>query len=181
MQFKTTTIADLIICQPTVLGDERGYFYESYSKATFAKGGIHADFIQDNQSRSTKNVLRGLHFQTGEFAQAKLVRCTEGAVLDVVVDIRSGSPTYGAWFSIVLSAENHTQLFVPRGFAHGYAVRSETAIFQYKCDNLYSKNHEGGIKYNDPTLGIDWQIDLKQAIISEKDQQQPLFLSLNKA
>lgn len=177
MQFKTTKIVDLIVCQPTIFGDERGYFYESYSKAAFAKGGIYADFIQDNQARSVKNVLRGLHFQTGEWAQAKLVRCTEGEVLDVAVDLRPHSATYGEWFAIRLSAENHTQLFVPRGFAHGYAVLSETAVFQYKCDNIYSKNHESGIKYDDSTLSIDWQIDLSQAIISGKDQQQPLFKS----
>ena len=173
--FQNTSIADLVIFQPKVLGDERGYFYESYSKATFAEGGITADFIQDNQARSIKGVLRGLHFQTGEFAQAKLVRCTEGAVLDVAVDLRPDSATYGKWYSIVLSAENHTQFFVPRGFAHGYAVLTETAVFQYKCDNLYSKIHESGIKYDDPTLCIDWQINMKAAIISEKDQQQPFF------
>jgi dTDP-4-dehydrorhamnose 3,5-epimerase len=174
--FQTTPIADLLIFQPQIWGDERGYFYESYSKATFAAAGIQADFIQDNQARSIKGVLRGLHFQTGEFAQAKLVRCTEGAVLDVAVDLRPDSTTYGKWYSIVLSAENHTQFFVPRGFAHGYAVLTETAVFQYKCDNLYSKNHESGVHYNDPTLNIDWQIDLETAIISEKDKVQPFFL-----
>lgn len=173
--FIKTPIADLLLFQPNVIGDERGYFYESYSKKTFADAGIFADFIQDNQARSIQNVLRGLHFQTHEFAQAKLVRCTEGAVLDVAVDLRPDSATYAQWFSIVLSAENHTQLFVPRGFAHGYTVLTETAVFQYKCDNLYSKAHEGGIRYNDPTLAIDWQIDLAQAIISEKDKAQPLL------
>ena len=173
--FIKTPIADLVLFQPNVIGDERGYFYESYSKKTFADAGIFADFIQDNQARSIQNVLRGLHFQTGEFAQAKLVRCTEGAVLDVAVDLRPASATYTQCFSVVLSAENHTQLFVPRGFAHGYAVLTDTAVFQYKCDNLYSKAHEGGIRYNDPTLAIDWQIDLAHAIISEKDLVQPLF------
>jgi dTDP-4-dehydrorhamnose 3,5-epimerase len=173
--FQHTPIADLIVFQPNIIGDERGYFYESYSKKTFADAGIFADFIQDNQARSIKNVLRGLHFQTGEFAQAKLVRCTEGAVLDVAVDLRPDSATYRQWFSVVLSAENHTQLFVPRGFAHGYAVLTESAVFQYKCDNLYSKTHESGVHYNDPTLDIDWQIDLENAIISEKDKVQPML------
>jgi dTDP-4-dehydrorhamnose 3,5-epimerase len=131
--------------------------------------------VQDNQAASTKNVLRGLHYQVGEWAQAKLVRCVQGAVYDVAVDIRPNSPTYGQWEGILLTAENHRQFFVPHGFAHGYAVLSETAIFAYKCDNFYSKEHEGGLFYQDENLNIDWQIDLNQAIVSEKDLVQPLF------
>ncbi len=169
MPFIDTPIQGLKIFEPRVWGDDRGYFYESYNENTFIEAGIDAKFVQDNQARSVFGVLRGLHYQVPPFAQAKLVRVIEGEVLDVVVDIREGSPTYGETFSIVLSAENKKQLFVPRGFAHGYVVLSDTAEFFYKCDNFYSKESEGSILYNDPTLKIDWKIDLEKAILSEKD------------
>ena len=175
MPFLKTAIQDLIIFEPQVWGDERGYFYESYNKQTFEAAGINADFVQDNQALSSVGVLRGLHYQIGDMAQAKLVRSIQGDVLDVVVDIRPDSVTYGQHFTILLTEENKRQLFVPRGFAHGYVVLSETAIFAYKCDNFYSKAHEGGLLYNDPTLNIDWQIDLSKALLSEKDLVQPLF------
>lgn len=169
MPFLTTPIADLVVFEPQVWADERGYFYESYNEKTFAAADVAAHFVQDNQARSTFGVLRGLHFQVGEMAQAKLVRCIDGEVLDVAVDLRDGSATFGKWFSIRLSAANKRQLFVPRGFAHGYAVLSETAEFAYKCDNFYSKAHEGGLLFNDPSLAIDWEFDLARAILSEKD------------
>jgi dTDP-4-dehydrorhamnose 3,5-epimerase len=173
MPFLETPIEDLKIFEPQVWGDERGYFYESYNQNVFHAAGIDVHFVQDNQARSTYGVLRGLHYQVGEFAQSKLVRVVLGKVLDVVVDIREGSPTYGKSFSIELSEDNHRQLFVPRGFAHGYVCLSETAIFSYKCDNFYHKASEGGIIYNDPSLGIDWQIDLEKALVSPKDQILP--------
>ncbi len=173
--FQKTHIEGLIIVTPRIFGDERGYFYESYNEKLYKANGITADFVQDNQAFSSFGVLRGLHFQKGEFAQAKLVRVIQGEVLDVAVDIRPDSKTYGKWFSIRLSGENHKQLFVPRGFAHGYVVLSDTALFAYKCDNFYSKAHEAGIMYNDPTLKIDWEIDCKDMILSEKDKKQPLF------
>ena len=173
--FEKTHIEGLIIVSPKIWGDERGYFYESYNEKLFKANGITADFVQDNQAFSSFGVLRGLHYQTGEFAQAKLVRVIQGEVLDVAVDIRPGSKTYGEWFSIRLSGKNHKQLFVPRGFAHGYVVLSDTALFAYKCDNFYAKDHEAGIRFNDPTLKIDWQIDCKDMILSEKDKVQELF------
>jgi dTDP-4-dehydrorhamnose 3,5-epimerase len=168
----------LLIFEPSVWPDDRGYFYESYNRRVWEAAGLHVDFVQDNQARSTKGVLRGLHFQAGEAAQAKLVRVTEGEVLDVVVDVRTGSPTYGQWYSLRLSARNKRQLYVPRGFAHGYVVLSDTAEFQYKCDNYYSKTHEGGIRYDDPQLNIDWEFDLSRVIVSEKDRELP-FLNGN--
>lgn len=173
--FLETKIPDLIIFDPKVWGDERGYFYECYNQQTFAKGGIHANFVQDNQSRSSFGVLRGLHYQVGEYAQAKLVRVIEGEVLDVAVDLRPDSPTYGQWESVRLSAKNKRQLFVPRGFAHGYVVLSETAEFFYKCDNFYSKSAEGGIRFDDSTLNIDWEIEADKVILSGKDAILPKF------
>ena len=175
MPFIKTDFPGLIIFEPTVFGDHRGYFYESYNAKSFKEGGIEADFVQDNQARSTYGVLRGLHYQLGEHAQAKLVRVIEGTVLDVVVDLREGSPTYGQSYGIELSAENKRQLFVPRGFAHGYVVLSETAEFFYKCDNFYNKESEGGLIYNDPQLKIDWKIDLSKAQLSEKDLILPVL------
>lgn len=175
MPFIETPIPGLMVFEPVVWKDERGYFYESYHENTFKAAGIDARFVQDNQARSVFGVLRGLHYQVGEWAQAKLVRAIEGEVLDVVVDLREGSATYGQWYSIRLSAENKRQLFVPRGFAHGYVVLSETAEFAYKCDNFYSKHHEGGLFYNDPSIGIDWIIDADQVILSDKDRLNPLF------
>jgi dTDP-4-dehydrorhamnose 3,5-epimerase len=177
MPFQTTHISGLIVFEPAVFQDERGYFFESYNRRVWAEAGITTEFVQDNQARSTRGVLRGLHYQVGEMAQAKLVRVVEGEVLDVAVDIREGSPTRGQWFSIRLSAENKRQLLVPRGFAHGYIVLSETAEFVYKCDNFYSKAHEGGIRFDDPTLNINWEFDLSKALVSEKDLALP-FLSV---
>lgn len=175
MPFLTTPIPDLLIFEPRIFHDERGYFFEGYNRRTWETADKQVDFVQDNQAHSTRGVLRGLHYQVGEAAQAKLVRVVEGSVLDVAVDLREDSPTYGQWFSIELSAENKRQLFVPRGFAHGYVVLSETAEFFYKCDNFYSKAHEGGIRYDDPTLSIDWQMDISEVLVSEKDAVLPGF------
>jgi dTDP-4-dehydrorhamnose 3,5-epimerase len=175
MPFAETPIAGLIVFEPKVWGDERGYFFEAYNQKVFREAGIDCTFVQDNQARSTYGVLRGLHYQVGQYAQAKLVRVVEGEVLDVAVDLREDSQTYGQWYSIRLSAENKRQLFVPRGFAHGYVVLSPTAEFFYKCDNFYFKPNEGGVIYNDPQLNIDWEIDLKEAVLSEKDLLLPQF------
>ncbi|MFT5891688.1 MAG: dTDP-4-dehydrorhamnose 3,5-epimerase [Dokdonia sp.] len=170
MQIKRTPFKDLIICNPTVYKDERGYFYESYNDLLFKeKTGLSPQFVQDNQSQSTYGVLRGLHLQVGEMAQAKLVRVIEGEILDVVVDLRKEEPTFGQSFSIVLSAENKTQLFIPRGFAHGFLVLSPTTTFFYKCDNYYHKDSERSLKFDDPQLDIDWKLDPKDFILSEKD------------
>ncbi len=173
MPFLETPIKDLIVFEPKVFEDERGHFYESYNWKTFQKGGIITNFVQDNQSLSKYSVLRGLHYQVAPFAQAKLVRVLQGEVLDVAVDLRERSETYKQWFSIHLSGENRRQLFIPRGFAHGFVALSETATFFYKCDNYYSKAYEGGIAYDDPTLAINWEID--DLIVSEKDQELPNF------
>lgn len=175
MPFISTPIPDLIVFEPRIFPDERGYFFESYNRLTWEEAGVTMNFVQDNQARSTRGVLRGLHYQTGEMAQAKLVRVLDGEVLDVVVDIRPESPTYGQWYGIRLSAENKRQMLVPRGFAHGYIVLSETAEFFYKCDNFYSKAHEGGIRYDDPQLRIDWEFDLAQVLVAEKDLALPYF------
>ena len=176
MPFHKTAIPGLLIFEPKVLGDDRGYFFESYNERTFREeAGLNVQFVQDNQAFSTFGVLRGLHFQTGAFAQAKLVRVLQGEVLDVAVDIREDSPTCGHSSACILSAENKRQLFVPRGFAHGYVVLSPTAEFFYKCDNFYSKPHEGGIRPDCPVLGIDWQIDMTQAVIAERDRNFPSF------
>ncbi len=175
MPFLETEIPGLKIFEPKVWTDERGYFFEAYNANTFHEAGITAQFVQDNQARSVRGVLRGLHYQIEPFAQAKLVRVIEGEVLDIVVDIRADSPTHGQWYGIRLSAENKRQLFVPRGFAHGYVVLSETAEFFYKCDNFYSKAHERGIRWDDPTLKIDWEIDPIEVVLSEKDQLLPDF------
>ncbi len=173
MPFTTTEFPGLVVFEPRVFGDERGYFFESFNQKIFEEAGITRPFIQDNQARSTFGVLRGLHFQKGDSAQAKLVRVLEGKVLDVVVDLRVGSPTYGKSYGIELSAENKLQLYVPRGFAHGYVVLSETAEFFYKCDNFYSKADEGGLIYNDPALKIDWGINFTEALLSDKDKVLP--------
>lgn len=175
MPFIATDFSGLQIFEPKVFEDSRGYFFESFSKRTFADAGIISEFVQDNESKSQYGVLRGLHYQLPPFAQAKLVRVVEGSVLDVVVDIRQGSPMFGKHFAIEISAENKRQLYIPRGFAHGFAVLSSTCIFQYKCDNYYSKESEGGIKYSDPALDIDWKIAPEQTIVSEKDETLPLF------
>lgn len=171
MPFIETEFPGLLIYEPRIFNDNRGYFFESYNENTFREAGLDIRFIQDNQARSTYGVLRGLHYQLEPYAQSKLVRVLEGEILDVVVDIRQGSPTYGRSYTLTLSAENKKQLFVPKGFAHGYAVLSPTAEVFYKCDNFYQKSTEGGIIYNDPALGIDWKIRLSEAVVSEKDKQ----------
>lgn len=175
MPFADTPIPDLKIFSPIIWRDERGYFYESFNEKTFADAGITNRWVQDNQARSSFGVLRGLHYQTGEYAQAKLVRVIVGSVFDVAVDIRKDSETYGRWFGVLLTGENQKQLYVPRGFAHGYVCLSDDVIFAYKCDNYYEKSAEGGLRYDDPTLQIDWQTDLSNAIVSEKDLALPLF------
>ncbi|SFN50754.1 dTDP-4-dehydrorhamnose 3,5-epimerase [Chitinophaga sp. YR627] len=169
MPFTETGIPDLLVYEPRVFNDNRGYFFESYSERAFQEYGLNLQFVQDNQARSTYGVLRGLHFQQEPHAQTKLLRVLEGRIIDVAVDIRKGSPTYGKVFTIELSAENKKQLLVPKGFAHGYSVLSETAEVMYKVDNFYNKASEGGIIYNDPALNIDWGISLTDALVSEKD------------
>ncbi|OLY92097.1 dTDP-4-dehydrorhamnose 3,5-epimerase [Cnuella takakiae] len=175
MQFETCHIPGLVIVTPKVFSDSRGFFFEAYNRKPFEEAGITANFVQDNQSQSSYGVIRGLHFQRNPFAQSKLVRVLQGTILDVGVDIREGSPTFGQHFSIELSAENKKQLFLPAGFAHGFSVLSETAIVAYKCDNYYSKESEGGIRYDDPELAIDWKIDPAKAIVSGKDLELPLL------
>jgi dTDP-4-dehydrorhamnose 3,5-epimerase len=171
-----TGLTGCFIIEPAVYHDERGYFFESYNKQKFKEAtGLDIDFVQDNQSFSTIGVLRGLHYQTGEAAQAKLVRVGSGTVLDVAVDIRRDSETFGKYVAVELSAENKKQLFIPRGFAHGFVVLSNTAEFIYKCDNFYSKEHECGIIYNDPMLDIDWHIPQEDLQISAKDLELPDF------
>lgn len=173
MPFIKTDIPDLLVFEPKIFEDSRGYFFESYNEQTFLAEGITLKFVQDNQAKSSFGVLRGLHYQQNPHAQTKLVRVLSGKILDVAVDIRKGSPTYGKVFSIELSAENKKQLLVPQGFAHGYSVLSETAEVMYKCDCFYNKQAEGGILYNDPILNIDWQIPLGKAVVSEKDTLYP--------
>jgi len=176
MKLITTHIEGLLIIEPRVFFDDRGYFFESYNERTFQEITGHSiPFVQDNQARSSYGVLRGLHYQNNPTPQTKLIRVLEGAIWDVVVDIREGSETYGEWYGIELSAENRLQFLVPRGFAHGYSVLSETAEIMYKCDNYYDKGAEGGIAYNDPTLAIDWKINLAEAIVSDKDKVQPMM------
>ena len=170
-----TRIKDLVIIEPKVFNDERGYFFEAYNQAKFQNEGINYQFIQDNQSFSKRGVVRGLHLQINPFAQAKLVRVLEGEILDVAVDLRKNSPTYGQHVSVVLSADNKKQLMVPHGFAHGFSVLSETASVLYKVDQAYNKESERGIRYDDPTLAIDWQLDTNEIIVSEKDVILPSF------
>ena len=170
MNFIKTKIDGVIIVEPKIFKDERGYFFESYNEAEFQKNGIPNRFVQDNQSMSSYGVIRGLHCQLGEHAQAKLVRVLQGKVLDVAVDVRPNSPTFGKHVAVELSAENQRQLFIPRGFLHGFSVLSETAIFAYKCDNLYCKASEFGIRYDDPEIGVDWRIPADKVITSEKDR-----------
>lgn len=170
-----TDIEGVVVIEPRVFDDARGYFFESYSKRRFDEAVRPVEFVQDNESMSTRGVIRGLHFQRPPFSQSKLVRCVRGAVLDVVVDIRRGSPTYGRHVAVELTGTNRRQLFVPRGFAHGFAVLSDEAVFQYKCDNYYHPESEGGISIADNSLGIDWRIDPAEAILSEKDLRNPMF------
>ncbi len=175
MEVIQTNIKGVVIIEPRLFKDDRGYFFESYSERDFNKqvGEIH--FVQDNESKSSYGVMRGLHFQRPPFTQSKLVRCVKGAVLDVAVDIRKGSPTYGQHIAVELTEDNHRQFFIPRGFAHGFAVLSPEAIFQYKCDNFYHPEADGGISILDTSLGIDWRIPTEHAILSEKDTKHPLL------
>lgn len=175
MPFTDTAFRGLKIFEPKIYHDERGYFFESFNQKEIEQSGIQTIFVQDNQVFSTQGVIRGLHYQLFPFEQAKLVRVVQGEILDVAVDLREEEPTYGQWFSIRLSAENNRQLFVPRGFAHGYSVISPTAVVSYKCDNFFAPGHEGGIRFDDPILRIDWEIDLPAAVVSAKDKSQPLF------
>ncbi len=176
MNVTETKLKGCFIVEPTIIADERGYFFESFNKEKFTELiGQEVDFVQDNQSHSRKGVLRGLHYQVGEYAQAKLVRVLQGAVLDIAVDIRKGSPTFGQHISVELSDENQKQLFIPRGFAHGFIVLSDTATFFYKCDNYYNKASEGGIIYSDTTLNIDWKLPKIEFVISPKDTILPTF------
>ena len=170
MEYIETKLKGVFIVKPKVFNDERGYFYESYNEVEFVKNGINNRFIQDNQSKSCYGVIRGLHCQLGEHSQAKLVRVLSGKVLDVAVDVRSGSPTFGRHVAVELSEENQRQLFIPRHFLHGFSVLSETAVFAYKVDNLYCKESEFGIRYNDEQIGVDWKIPANKVITSEKDQ-----------
>ena len=178
MIFTKTKLEGVYVLTPRVFTDTRGYFFESYSKREFEQNGLHYDFVQDNQSFSSYGTIRGLHFQKGEHAQAKLVRVISGEVLDVAVDIRRNSPTYGQHVAVRLSGENQQQLLIPRGFAHGFSVLSETAVFAYKCDNFYCYEAEGGLRVNDPALNIDWQIDMSRANVLERDLNHPLLKDL---
>lgn len=173
MELIKTSIDGLLIIKPDVFKDERGYFFESYNKERFAKAGLNMDFVQDNESKSDKGVLRGLHFQKPPYAQGKLVRVIKGSVMDVAVDLRKGSPTYGKWESVVLTEENKLQFWIPEGFAHGFVALEDNTIFNYKCTNVYNKESEGSILWNDPDINISWNID--NPILSEKDKISPLF------
>ncbi len=173
MKVIKTDFSDLLIIEPKVFEDSRGYFFESFNSMKYKESGVDMIFIQDNESKSSYGVIRGLHYQLSPYAQTKLVRVISGRILDVVVDIRQNSPTFGKYFSIELSSENKTQLLVPKGFAHGFSVLSETAIVSYKCDELYNPEAERGIRYNDEKLGIDWKIDNEKATVSSKDKVHP--------
>lgn len=175
MKVIQTAIPEVVIIEPDVFGDSRGYFFESYSQKKFDEQVREVRFVQDNESKSKYGVLRGLHFQKGKDAQSKLVRVVKGRVLDVAVDIRKGSPTFGKYVAVELTEDNHRQLFVPRGFAHGFSVLSEEVIFQYKCDNLYAPHAEGAIAWNDPDIGIDWQLPAEDVLLSAKDAEHPML------
>ena len=180
MKIKETPLKDCYIIEPTIFEDDRGYFFEKFNEKNFKEiTGMNGHFVQDNISKSSYGVLRGLHLQKGKHAQAKLVSCLEGKVFDVAVDLRKNSSTFGKWFGIELTAENKLQLYVPRGFGHGFSVMSETAIFSYKCDNFYNKESEGSVLWNDKTLKIDWKLDEKDIILSDKDKLSPTFLDGN--
>lgn len=178
MKILKTDIEGVVIIEPELFGDGRGYFFESYNREAFDREVSPIRFVQDNESRSRYGVVRGLHFQRAEFAQAKLVRVIEGRVLDVAVDIREGSPTFGRHVAVELSGANHRQLFIPRGFAHGFAVLSPEALFQYKCDNFYAPQAEGGIAWDDPALAIDWRLPREAVILSERDRKHPTLQEL---
>lgn len=175
MQVIKTDIEGVLIIEPRLFRDERGYFFESFSQREFDEKVRHIDFCQDNESMSSYGVMRGLHFQRPPYSQSKLVRCVRGRVLDVAVDIRKGSPTYGKHVAVELTEDNHRQFFIPRGFAHGFSVLSETAVFQYKCDNFYHPEADGGISILDDSLGIDWRIPTEHANLSDKDTKHPLL------
>lgn len=176
MKLIQTPLKDCYIIEPTVFEDERGYFYEKYNEKKFEElTGLNGHFVQDNISRSSYGVLRGLHLQKGEYAQAKLVSCLEGKVLDIAVDLRLDSATFGKWYGVELSAENRIQFYIPRGFGHGFSVLSENAIFAYKCDNFYNRESEGGVFWNDIDLAIDWKLPIDDIILSEKDKSLPIF------
>ena len=173
MNIIETNIEGVIIIEPRLFEDERGYFFESFNQKEFQEKVCKTTFIQDNESKSSYGVIRGLHFQKPPFAQSKLVRVVKGSVLDVAVDIRKGSPTFGQHVAVELTEDNHRQFFIPRGFAHGFSVLSKEVIFQYKCDNFYAPQSEGAIAWDDPDLGIDWQISIDEILLSEKDKSQP--------
>ncbi len=175
MELIQTDIEGVVILKPRVFLDSRGYFFESFSQREFEELVGNVNFVQDNQSKSTRGVIRGLHFQRPPYSQAKLVRCVQGRVLDVAVDLRKSSPTYGKHIAVELTEDNQLQIFIPRGFAHGFAVLSEEAVFQYKCDNYYHPEADSGISLLDPSLGIDWRIDTASAILSDKDTRHPLL------
>ncbi len=175
MELIATPIKDLLIIKPRVFADARGYFLETYNAERYHEAGIAQNFLQDNMSKSSYGVVRGLHFQRPPYSQSKLVSVTVGRVWDVAVDLRKGSPTYGQWHGVELTDENHLQFLIPRGFAHGFSVLSETAIFTYKCDNLYHPEADGGIMFNDPDLAIDWKIPAEKMLLSDKDTKHPLL------
>ncbi len=175
MNIIETPIEGLLVIEPDVFRDSRGFFCETYNEARYKAAGILSDFVQDNMSMSSYGVVRGLHFQKGDWSQAKLVSCAVGCVLDVAVDLRKGSPTYGQWYSVEINDENHRQLYIPRGFAHGFSVMSEKALFTYKCDRLFHKESEGGILLSDSDLAIDWRVPVADRILSDKDRQYPLL------
>lgn len=180
MKITETPLKDCYIIEPTVIEDERGYFYEKFNEAKFEQlTGLNGHFVQDNISKSSHGVLRGIHLQKGQHAQAKLVSCLEGKVYDVAVDLRKDSATFGKWFGLELTPENKLQLYVPRGFGHGFSVLSDTAIFSYKCDNFYNKDSEGSVIWNDPDLNIDWKLAPEDILLSEKDRALPAFSSQN--
>lgn len=179
MKMTRTDIEGLVVIEPRVFGDSRGYFFESFSQREFEKEVGQVRFVQDNESKSSYGVVRGLHFQKPPHTQSKLVRVVKGRVLDVAVDLRRDSKTYGKYFSVELTEDNHLQLFIPKGFAHGFAVLSEEAVFQYKCDEFYAPESEGAIAWNDPDIGVDWQIPEDKVILSEKDKKHPSFKDLD--
>lgn len=180
MEIIKTPIADLLIIQPRVFADARGFFFESYNEKNYQEAGINIRFCQDNQSKSGYGVIRGLHYQLQPHSQSKLVSVIQGSVWDVAVDLRKNSATYGQWFGVELTEENKTQFLIPKGFAHGFSVLSETAVFSYKCDDFYNPTLERGIMYNDPSLNIDWKIPSGKELISEKDTKHPFFVEAEK-
>ena len=175
MKITKTALDGVVIIEPQVFEDARGYFFESWNKAKMEEAGLNYDFIQDNQSKSCYGTIRGIHFQKGEFSQAKLVRVLQGTVLDVAVDLRKDSKTFGQHVAVELSAENNRQLMIPRGFGHGFSVLTPTAVFAYKCDNVYNKASEAGIRFDDPALGIDWKVKPEEAVLSDKDKILPFL------